>query len=93
MPLKINVKSVMMYVIYALCLVFANCALKGVPLSLGIMVSMLLCGTNIIVTPLAFAIASVVDLNYILSILSIVQAAFFALIVFLYRRFKRKIKF
>ncbi|MBD5632034.1 MAG: SpoIIE family protein phosphatase [Clostridia bacterium] len=93
MPLKINVKSVLMYALYALAMVFANCALNGVPLSLGLMVSMLLCGTNIIVTPVLFALASIVNLNLILSLLSLFQAAFFGIIVFLYRRFQRKIRF
>ncbi len=92
MPLKINLKSVLLYAIYAAAAVFANCAVKGVPLSLGLLFSMLLCGTNIIVTPVIYILAAIVNLNLTSSILSLFEAAFLSVIVFLYRRTGRKIR-
>ena len=93
MPFKINVKSVITYAIYALLCVFANCAVQGVPLSLGLMFSMLLCGTNIFATPVLFVLSSVINLNLTLSLLSLFEAVFLTAIVFLYRRTGKKIKF
>ena len=93
MPLKINFKSVLMYAAYAAAMILINLALPEVPLTIGLCFSMLLCGTNIIATPLLFAAASVVYLNYICSLLAIFEGAFLAIIVFLYRKTERKLKF
>jgi len=82
-----------MYALYALLAVTANYAVKGVPLSLGLAFAMLLCGANILVTPLIFVLASIVNLNLYGSLVSLFQAVFLAVIVFLYRRTGRKIKF
>lgn len=93
MPLKINLKSVALYAIYAAAMVFANCAIRGVPASLGIAFSMLLCGANIVAVPVLYALASVVHLNLISSLIALFQGAFLGLITFLYRRSGRKIRF
>ena len=92
MPLKINVKTVITYALFAAAMVFSNYALKGVPLSLGLLFSMLLCGTNIIVTPVLYALSSIVSLNLTISLISLFQAVFLGVIVFLYRRTERKIR-
>ncbi|MDE6104720.1 MAG: hypothetical protein K2G38_03410, partial [Clostridia bacterium] len=60
MPLKINLKSVLTYAVYAVVLVLLNKALDGVPLSLGLYFAMLLCGANLIVTPVLYVAASAV---------------------------------
>lgn len=93
MPLKINFKTIMMYAAYAAAVTLINYALPEVPLSFGLCFSMLLCGTNIIATPLLFAAASAVNLNFTASIIALFEGAFIAVIVFLYRRTERKIKF
>jgi len=93
MPFKINVKSVIIYALYALLCVFANCAVQGVPLSLGLTFAMLVCGTNIFATPILFVLASAVNLDLVLSLLSLFEAAFLTVIVFIYRRTGKKIKF
>ena len=63
MPLKINFKTICIYACFAAAFVFSDCAVKGVPLALGLLFAALLCGTNVIVTPVLFALASVVNLN------------------------------
>lgn len=93
MPLKINLKAVLIHLIYAFAMVFANCAAGGVPLALGLLFSSLICGMNIIAAPVLFVLASIVELNLIYSVICFVQGAFLGLIVFLYRRTQRKIRF
>lgn len=93
MPLKINLKSLIIYAVYAAAAVFSNCAISGVPLSLGLCFAMLLCGTNLITTPVIFVLASIVELNIFSSVTALFAGAFLCAIVFLYRRSGRKIKF
>ena len=93
MPLKINFKTVLMYAAYAAAAVLINYALPEVPLSFGLCFSMLLCGTNIIATPVLFAAASAICWDLITSILAIFEGVFIAAIVFLYRKTERKLKF
>ncbi len=92
MPLKINLKSLMLYTLCAAAMAFANFAVKGVPLSIGIYFAMLLCGTHILLTPALYILASAVHLDLALSLLSLFEGAFLALIVFLYRRTNRKMR-
>lgn len=92
MRLKINAKSIFIYSVYAVAAMFANCAVGGVPLSLGLCFAMLVCGTNIIATPILFVLASIVNLDLIFSVLCLASGIFLGLIVFLYRRSGRKIK-
>ena len=92
MSLKINAKSVALYAIYAAALVFMNKAIDGVPLSLGLYFAMLLCGTNLILTPLCYILASIVHLNLIASVLSVFEGGFLCLVTLLYRKTKRKIR-
>lgn len=93
MPLKINFKSVLMYAAYAAATVFINFAVPDAPLSLGLMFAMLLCGTNIFTVPIIYIIASVVNLNFTSCAIAAFAAVFLAVIVFLYRRYSKKIKF
>lgn len=93
MPLKINFKTVLLYAAYTAAVILINYALPEVPLALGLCFSMLLCGTNIIATPLLFAAASVINWNIISSILAVFEGAFLAVIVLLYRRTERKLRF
>lgn len=92
MPLKINVKSLIMYAVYAAAAVFANCAVKGVPLSLGLCFGMLVCGTNIFATPIIYVLASIVNLDIFSSLTALFSGAFLCAVVFLYRHSGRKIK-
>ena len=52
-----------MYAAYALALVMLNSALPAVPFSLGLCFSMLVCGTNIIATPVIYALSSIISLD------------------------------
>ena len=89
---KINAKTLTLYTVCAAALVFMNKAVDGVPLSLGLYFAMLLCGTNLIVTPVLYMLASIVHLNLISGLLSIYEAGFLCLVTFIYRRTKRKIR-
>lgn len=92
MRLKLNLKSILLYAAYALLLVALNSALPKVPMSLGLCFSMLICGTNPVVTPILYALASVVSRDWITMLLSLFEAGFLTLIVLLYRRTGRKIR-
>ncbi len=93
MQLKVNVKSVFVYIIYGILCIFCNLAMQGVPLSLGLCFSMLVCGTNIIAVPVIYALSSVVNLSLTLSVISLFCGAFMCAVTFLYRRYKRKMGF
>ena len=93
MPLKINLKSVLMYAAYAAATVLINFALPQVPLSIGLCFSMLLCGTNIVAVPVIYVLASVAELNLVNSMLAVFEGAFLSIIVLIYRRSQRKLKF
>lgn len=92
MALKLNLKSVLLYAAYALITVALNSVVPKVPLSLGVCFSMLICGTNAIITPLIYVLASVITLDWITMLLSLFEGGFLTLIVFLYRRTGRKIR-
>ncbi len=92
MPIKINVKSVIMYAIYTAVLLCLNSAAGGVPLGAAVCFSMLVCGTNIIAVPLLYAACSAINLSWISSLCALGEAAFLALITFVYRRTRRKIR-
>lgn len=81
-----------MYALFTAAMIFANLAVDGVPLSIGIYFAMLLCGTHILVTPAVFIVASAFHFDLVLSLLSLFEAVFLALVVFLYRRTNRKIR-
>ena len=92
MPLKINFKSILLYAVFLAAFIFSNGAVRGVPFSLGILFAALLCGTNVIVTPLLFALSSIVSLNLTVSLTSLFSGLFLGVITFLYRRTGRKIR-
>lgn len=92
MRLKISLKSVLLYCLYALLLISLNAVLPAVPFSLGLCFSMLICGTNIILTPILYVVCSVINLNWVTILLSLFESGFITLITFIYRRTKRKIR-
>ena len=92
MTFKVNAKSTALYAVYAAAVIFINRTLADVPFSLGLMFAMLMCGTNIIFTPLIYLLASVVYLDWVSTLLCLSQAVFLALITFIYRKTKRKIR-
>lgn len=92
MSLKINAKSFFFYAIYAAALVLINKAADGVPLSLGLLFAMLLCGTNLVLTPALYILASVVNFNLVSSLLSLFEGVFLSLVTFIYRKTNRKIR-
>lgn len=92
MPVKVNFKSVLLYAAYTVALLCINCAVKGVPLSLGLCFAMLICGTNLIATPVLYALCSAVCLNWITSVLAIFEGGFLCLVTLIYRRAHKKIR-
>ena len=92
MKFKISAKSVVLYLSFAAAAVFTNKAVDGVPLSLGLYFAMLLCGTNLIITPALYVLASIIHLNWINSLLALFEAVFLCLVTFIYRKSKRKIR-
>lgn len=92
MHLKINLKSILLYAAYALLAVALNAALPTVPFSLGLCFSMLICGTNLLVTPAIYIAASVINLDWITVLLCLFESAFLTAITFLYRRTGKKIR-
>lgn len=92
MTFKINAKSVFLYLFYAAALIFMNKAIDGVPLAIGLYFAMLLCGTDLIITPVFYVLASIIHLNWITSLLSLFEAVFLCLVTLIYRRSKRKIR-
>lgn len=93
MHVKLNLKTVLLYAIYALALVTLNYALPKVPFGLGLCFSMLICGTNIIVTPVLYALSSVVTLDWITMLLSVFECGFLTAITIIYRKTRKKIRF
>lgn len=93
MHVRINLKSILLYAAYALLLVTMNAALPTVPFSLGLCFSLLICGTNIIATPVIYVLASVINLDWISILTSLFEGAFLTAITFLYRRTNKKIRF
>ena len=92
MKFKISAKSVVLYLSFAAAAVFTNKSVDGVPLSLGLYFAMLLCGTNLIITPALYVLASIIHLNWINSLLALFEAVFLCLVTFIYRKSKRKIR-
>ncbi len=92
MAFKLNLKSLLMYSAYALTTVALNSVAPKVPLSLGVCFSMLICGTNVIITPIVYVLTSVITLDWITMLLSLFEAGFLTLIVLLYRRTGKKIR-
>jgi len=93
MPLKINLKTLLLYAAFLAAFIFSNCAVRGVPFSLGILFAALLCGANVIATPALFVLSSIVSLNLMVSLTSLFAGLFLGVITFLYRRTGRKIRF
>ena len=92
MTLKINAKSTALYLIYAAAVIFINKTLSGIPLSIGLCFGALACGTNVIITPLIYVIASVVHLDWISTLLCLFEGVFLGLVTFIYRKSRRKIR-
>ena len=93
MPIRINVKSVFVYIIYAAACVFLNGAASGVPLSLGLYFSLLICGGNAAACPLLYAACSAVHADLTASLCALAEAAFLLAVVLIYRRTGKKMRF
>lgn len=93
MPIKINVKSVFVYIIYAAACVFLNGAASGVPLSLGLYFSLLICGGNAVASPVLYAACSAVHADLTASLCALAEAAFLLAVVLIYRRTGKKMRF
>ena len=92
MPVKINLKTVMLYCGFAFITVIINKALEGVPLSLGLFFSLLICGGNALACTLIYLLSTVVNLNLIYSLCGLFEGAFLLTVTLIYRRANKKIK-
>ena len=93
MRIRINLKAVLLYAAYALALVCLTSALPGAPFALGLFFAMLICGTNIIATPVLFVLSSIITLDWLTIALSAFEALFLTAVALIYRRTGRRIKF
>ncbi len=92
MPIKLNVKNVIMYAIYAAALLCMNSAAGGVPIGAALCFAMLVCGANIIAAPMIYVLCSAMNLSLATSLISLAEAIFLTAITFAYRRTSRKIR-
>ena len=90
--MKVNTKSAVMYLIFAVAVIFINRTLADIPFSLGLFFAMLTCGTNIVLTSVIYVTASVVYIDWVSSLLCFAEAVFLGLVTYLYRRTKRKMR-
>ncbi len=93
MRIRISLKSALMYLGYGAACVLLNGAASGVPLSLGLYFSLLICGGNLIVTPIIYIAASTVHISTEAFLCSLAEAGFLLAITFAYRRTGRKMRF
>jgi len=92
MRIRINLKGVLLYAAYALALVCLTSALDGVPFSLGLCFAMLICGGNVVITPVLYVLSSVITLDWLTIALSAFEALFLTAVTLIYRRTGRKIR-
>lgn len=92
MRIKINLKGVLPYLAYALALLFLQSALRGAPFAMGLFFSMMICGSNAVITPVIFLLSSLVEWDWIAIALTSFEALFLTAITLIYRRTGRKIK-
>lgn len=93
MPIRINVKSALMYIAFAAACIFLNGSATGVPMSLGLYFSLLICGGNLIVSPLIYIASSAVHFSLTAFLCSLAEGAFLLAITAIYRRTGKKIRF
>ena len=92
MTLKVNTKSAVLYLVYAVAVIFINKTLADIPFSLGLFFAMLTCGTNIVLTSAIYVAASVVYIDWVATLLCLAAAVFLGLVTYLYRKTKRKMR-
>lgn len=93
MPIRINVKSALMYIAFAAACIFLNGSATGVPMSLGLYFSLLICGGNLIVSPLIYIASSAVHFSLTAFLCSLAEGAFLLAITAIYRHTGKKIRF
>ncbi len=92
MPIKINIKNVIVYVIYTAVLLCFNLSAKGLPLGAALCLAMLVCGSNLWLTPLLYVAASVVHLHWVCSLIALAEATILCVITLIYRKTRRKMR-
>lgn len=93
MPIRINVKSALVYIAFAAACIFLNGSATGVPMSLGLYFSLLICGGNLIASPLIYIASSAVHFSLTAFLCSLAEGAFLLAITAIYRRTGKKIRF
>lgn len=92
MPIKINVKNVLPYAVFAAACVLINFAVKGIPLSIGLYFSFLICGANAPVSALIYLAAGAVNIDWIFSLCNLFEGVFLCTVTLIYRKAGKKIK-
>lgn len=93
MPIKINLKSVALYAVYAIATVLINRAVSGVPLSLGLYFSLLVCGGNVFASAIIYLVATAINLNLAYSLCALFESLFLMAVTLIYRRAGKKMKY
>lgn len=91
--MRIKVKSLMVYALYAACVVCINYSAGGAPLSLGLCFAMLVCGANLFAVPAIYILAAIPSLDWVVMLLALFEGAFACVVTAIYRRAHRKIKY
>jgi stage II sporulation protein E len=92
MPIKINLKTLALYAVYAIILLCINATIKGVPFSIGLYFAMLICGANIVICPLIYILAGIINLSWITSLLNLFEGAFLCAVTLIYRKAGKKLR-
>ena len=90
--MRIKVKSLMVYALYAACVVCINYSAGGAPLSLGLCFAMLVCGANLFAVPAIYILAAIPSLDWVVMLLALFEGAFACGVTAIYLRATRQIK-
>ena len=93
MRIKIQLKSVMVYALYAACTVCINYSAGGAPLSAGLCFAMLACGANLFAAPAIYVLSHIPSLDWKIMLLALFEGAFLCAVTAIYRRAHRRIKY
>ena len=93
MRVRIKVKSLIMYALYAACVICINYSAGGAPLSLGLCFAMLACGANLFATPVIYVLAAIPSLDWVVMLLALFEGAFLCAVTAIYRRAHRRVKY
>lgn len=90
MPVKIKIKSALVYIAFAAACILLNFAARGVPLSLALYFALLICGGNAAAAPVIYIACSAAHFNLVSFLCALFEAFTLLAITMLYRRTAKK---